>query len=268
MAFIRIKGLFEFIAWKSKVFLKLLVLLVKAFISSRVQHMGSSMFNFFNLKKFLGLTMIIVGIVLISIEIHTYFVTKPTSVEFKDDIRLTSKYLPEIIFCPRPAFNLKAMQQKGFKGRSLYSYHTLKTQRFVLLGTFELFMGNIGFSSNETYKGWGSLKNLKSTEIGDLYSSLSNIEDLVKSIFLVSVGKDELIDVQFLKPFYLPLSYPDGKCFSVEFKRDDSVPLEFGIVLNKTILQQNNIIDLDILLKDPLNSVGFLSPKVYDKLIT
>ena len=70
------------------------------------------------------------------------------------------------------------------------------------------------------------------------------------------MGKDELNNVQNLNPFYLPLSYPDGKRFSVEFKRDDSVPLEFGIVLNKTILQQNNIIDLDILFKDPLNSVG------------
>ena len=70
------------------------------------------------------------------------------------------------------------------------------------------------------------------------------------------MGKDELNHVQNLNPFYLPLSYPDGKCFSVEFKRDDSGPLEFGIVLNKTILQQNNIIYLDILFKDPLNSVG------------
>ena len=60
--------------------------------------------------------MIMVGVVLISIEIHTYFVIKPTAVEFKDDIKMTSKYLPEILFCPRPAFNLKAMQQKGFKG--------------------------------------------------------------------------------------------------------------------------------------------------------
>ena len=123
-------------------------------------------------------------------------------------------------------------------------------------------MGNIGFSSNNTHKGWGSLKNLKSSEIGDLYSSLSNIGDLVKSIFLVSVDEDALNNLQFFDPFYLPLSYPDGKCFSVELKRDDSVPLEFGIILNKTVLQQNNVSDLDILFKDPLNSVGFISSKV------
>ena len=124
-------------------------------------------------------------------------------------------------------------------------------------------MGNIGFSSNNTHnKGWGSLKNLKSSEIGDLYSSVSNIGDLVKSIFLVSVGADTFNHVEFLKTFYLPLSYPDGKCFSVEFQRDDSVPLEMGIILNKTSMKQNKIGDLDVLFKDPLNSVGFISSKV------
>ena len=80
--------------------------------------MTSFNISFFNLKKFANAAMIIVGIVLISIEIHTYFVIKPTAVEFKDDIQMTSKYLPEILFCPKPAFNLKAMQQKGFKGFS------------------------------------------------------------------------------------------------------------------------------------------------------
>ena len=55
-------------------------------------------------------------------------------------------------------------------------------------------MGNIRFSSNKThYKGWESLKNLKTAEIGDLYLSLSKIEDLVK-VFLVSAGKDKLND--------------------------------------------------------------------------
>ena len=78
--------------------------------------MTSFIISCFNLRKFVNVTMIMVGVVLISIEIHTYFVIKPTAVEFKDDIKMTSKYLPEILFCPRPAFNLKAMQQKGFKG--------------------------------------------------------------------------------------------------------------------------------------------------------
>ena len=136
--------------------------------------------------------------------------------------------------------------------------------RFVLLGTFELFMGNIGFVSKKTYKGWGSLKNFKrkSTEIGDLYSSLSDIGDLIQSIFLVSVGEDTFNHFEYLKTVYLPLSYPDGKCFSVEFTRDDSVPLEMGIILNKTSMNQNNMSDLDIFFKDPLNSVGFISSKV------
>ena len=63
-------------------------------------------------------------------------------------------------------------------------------------------MGNIGFSSNDTYnKGWGSLKNLKISEIGDLYSSLSNIGDLVKSIFLVSVGEGTFNNFEYLKTF-------------------------------------------------------------------
>ena len=78
--------------------------------------MTSFNISLFNLRKFANATMIMVGIVLISIEIHTYLVIKPTAVEFKDDIQMTSKYLPEILFCPRPSFNLKAMQQKDFKG--------------------------------------------------------------------------------------------------------------------------------------------------------
>ena len=124
-------------------------------------------------------------------------------------------------------------------------------------------MGNIGFSSNFTYnKGWGSLKNLKRKEVGDLYSSLSDIGDLIQSIFLVSVGEDTFNHFEYLKTVYLPLSYPDGKCFSVEFTRDDSVPLEMGIILNKTSMNQNNMSDLDIFFKDPLNSVGFISSKV------
>ena len=81
-----------------------------------MRKMTSFYISFFKLKKFANTSMIMVGIVLISIEIHTYFVIKPTAVEFKDDIRMTSKYLPEILFCPRPAFNLKALQQKDFKG--------------------------------------------------------------------------------------------------------------------------------------------------------
>ena len=124
-------------------------------------------------------------------------------------------------------------------------------------------MGNIAFSDIDAHnKGWGSLKNLESAEIGDLYSSLSNIGDLFQEIFLVSVGTNSYNDVEYVKPFYLPLSYPDGKCFSVEFKRDDSVPLELGIVLNKTSIKQNNISDLDVFFKDPFNSVGFISTKV------
>ena len=70
----------------------------------------------YNLRKVAIVAMIIVGIVLISMDIYTYLVTMPTSVEFKDDIKMTSNYLPEILLCPRPAFNLKVMQQKGFEG--------------------------------------------------------------------------------------------------------------------------------------------------------
>ena len=75
----------------------------------------------FNLRKSATVALLIVGVVLISLQIYKYFVTKPTSVEFKDGIQMTSKYLPDILMCPRPAFNLKAMQEKGFKGWSLYN---------------------------------------------------------------------------------------------------------------------------------------------------
>ncbi len=78
--------------------------------------MGSSIMSCTNLRKSANVIMIIVGLVLISLQIHTYFVTKPTAMEFKDDIQMKTKYLPEILMCPRPAFNLKAMQKKGFKG--------------------------------------------------------------------------------------------------------------------------------------------------------
>ena len=69
----------------------------------------------FNLRKLATVTLLIVGVVLISLEIYTYFVTKPTSVEFKDGIQMTSKYLPDILMCPRPAFNLKVMQQRALR---------------------------------------------------------------------------------------------------------------------------------------------------------
>ena len=81
-----------------------------------MNNIGSSIMSCNKLRKPANVTMIIVGFVLISLEIYTYFVTKPTAVEFKDDIQMRSKYLPEILMCPRPAFNLKAMQKKGFKG--------------------------------------------------------------------------------------------------------------------------------------------------------
>ena len=123
-------------------------------------------------------------------------------------------------------------------------------------------MGNLGFKNKTEIKGWGSLKNLERNEIGDLFSSLSNIGDLVRFFFLVSVGPDEINNIEYLKPVYLPLSYPNGKCFSIEFKRDDSIPLEIGIGLNKTFMKQNNISDLDVFFKDPFNSVGFISSKV------
>ncbi len=123
-------------------------------------------------------------------------------------------------------------------------------------------MGNLGFKNKTEIKGWGSLKNLERNEIGDLFSSLSNIGDLVRFFFLVSVGPDKINNIEYLKPVYLPLSYPNGKCFSIEFKRDDSIPLEIGIGLNKTFMKQNNISDLDVFFKDPFNSVGFISSKV------
>ena len=158
-----------------------------------------------------------------------------------------------------------SIQFKGYAANRLQRSAIVTTTTVLLnlfLGTFQLFMGNIGFSSNKTHnKGWGSLKNLKSAEIDDLYSSLSKIEDLVR-VFLVFVGKNTFNDYQVLKPFYLPLSYPDGKCFSFEFKRDDSIPLELGIEFNKTLMKQNNIRDMDVFFKDPINSVGFISSKV------
>ena len=72
------------------------------------------------------------------------------------------------------------------------------SNRLVLSGTFELFMGNIELGDNNDTQnnGWGSLKDLESAEIGDLYSSLSNIGDLVQSIFLVSVGKNTFNDFE------------------------------------------------------------------------
>ena len=123
-------------------------------------------------------------------------------------------------------------------------------------------MGNLRFKNKTVIPGWGSLKNLERNEIGDLFSSLSNIGDLVQFIFIISVGQDEIHNIEYLKPFYLPLSYPNGKCFSIEFKRDDSIPLEIGIGLNQTFMKQNNISDLDVFFKDPLHSLGFISSKV------
>ena len=109
----------------------------------------------------------------------------------------------------------------------------------------------------------GIFENLESPVTGDLFPSLANIGDLVPFLFSLSVGPDKLNRLEEYKPYYLPLSYPNGKCFGIEFKRDNSIiPLELGISLNKTFMTLNNISDLDIYFKDPLNSVGFLSPKI------
>ena len=68
-----------------------------------------------NSRKAANITLITVGIVVISLEIYRYFVTIPTALEVTN-VRMSSKYLPEILMFPKPAFNLKAMQQKNFKG--------------------------------------------------------------------------------------------------------------------------------------------------------
>ena len=43
---------------------------------------------------------------------------------------------------------------------------------------------------------------------------------------------------------------------------EEFIPLELGIYLNKTYMEENSIKDIDISFKDPLNNVGFISSKV------
>ena len=40
-------------------------------------------------------------------------------------------------------------------------------------------------------------------------------------------------------------------------------PVEFGISLNFTWMSLNNIKDVDVYFKDPINNVNFVTPKVF-----
>ena len=42
----------------------------------------------------------------------------------------------------------------------------------------------------------------------------------------------------------------------------DRIPLEFGISLNKSWMSKNNITDVNIFFKDPINSINFRISKV------
>ena len=43
----------------------------------------------------------------------------------------------------------------------------------------------------------------------------------------------------------------------------DSTPVELGISLNSTWMNNNNISDVNVYFKDPVNSVRFIAPKVH-----
>ena len=44
-------------------------------------------------------------------------------------------------------------------------------------------------------------------------------------------------------------------------------PVEFGISLNFTWMSLNNIKDIDVYFKDPINNVNFVTPKVFKKCL-
>ena len=56
--------------------------------------------------------------------------------------------------------------------------------------------------------------------------------------------------------FNFRVSWPE------EINQDSSSPIELGIQLNSSWMMKNNVSDVNVYFKDPVNSVRFISPKV------
>ena len=57
----------------------------------------------------------VLALVLIVLELRTFFVVKPTSTE-QTTTALTFRLAPQIIFCPQPAFPLETINLLGYEG--------------------------------------------------------------------------------------------------------------------------------------------------------
>ena len=58
---------------------------------------------------------VILALVLILLELHTFLVKKPTSTQ-QTTTDLDFKIAPEILFCLQPAFQLDALNKLGYNG--------------------------------------------------------------------------------------------------------------------------------------------------------
>ena len=67
------------------------------------------------LKSILSWTFALIGIYLIGREFYSFIFIQPTTLEVKTE-KMSSKFIPEILFCPEPTFILDAVIASGFKG--------------------------------------------------------------------------------------------------------------------------------------------------------
>ena len=76
-----------------------------------------------SVKTFLNWTFAAFGIFLIVKEFYLFF-QKPTNFE-ESSTEMDFLFVPNMVFCPEPAFDLESMKSLGFTGLCLYSSESL-----------------------------------------------------------------------------------------------------------------------------------------------
>ena len=81
---------------------------------------------------FLQSIVAVFAITLMIQEMYNYHVTKPTSVD-KTTTDMKFGFAPEILFCPQPAFQLKHLNDVGYKGLKYMKGKKLTSQYLLEL---------------------------------------------------------------------------------------------------------------------------------------
>ena len=152
---------------------------------------------------------VILALVLILLELHTFLVKKPTSTE-QTTTDLDFKIAPEILFCLQPAFQLDALNKLGYNG--IASPHNYNLRYFWFTGTFQFFFGNIGKTDKRPgfQYGWSNIRN--QNDIDKHFSILHNVSDLVNWAMMIYINEKKEKQYVNIKPKFHRLSYPLGRC--------------------------------------------------------